>query len=270
MPQERRPLALVTGASAGLGREFAVQLAAAGFDLVLVARREERLRALAEELHARHGATCEVLPADLVNDAGVTRVVERIDAGPPEVLVSCAGFGTAGSIVRAPRAEQDALVRIHTLTTHRLAQAAVQGMAPAGHGAVIIVASVASYLRAPGSVNYSATKAFQRVYAEALAAEVRHRGIYVQAFCPGFVHTEMHVNFPETTRRVPGWLWMSATDVVRASLQAMRDRKPVVVIPGVLYKTAVLLLRYVPHWLSDGVISLNRRLRRSPSASPRP
>ncbi len=267
MAGDRRRTALVTGASAGLGREFAAQLAAARYDLVLVARREDRLRGLSADLTSRHGITCETIVADLATDDGVTRVVARLDAAPVDLLVSNAGFGTIGSIVRASREKQEAMLRLHVLATHRLVQAAVQGMAQAGGGAVIIVASVASYLAVPGNANYNATKAYQRFYAEALAREAAPRGIYVQALCPGFTRTEMHDDFDEARRRIPSWAWDSAPDVVRTSLDALRRRSPVVVVPGALYRLTVLLLRFLPRWLINGFTGTFRRVRRSKPAS---
>lgn len=254
-----RPVALVTGASAGLGREFATQLARRGFDLVLVARDEGRLSALGAELHDSTGTNVEVLAADLTVDADVSRVVERIDRQPVDVLVNNAGFGTRGSMVTTDRAGQEAMIRVHVLAANRLAQAAVQGMAPRGTGAVINVASVASFLVSPGNVNYNATKAWQRVFAEALAVESRDKGIYVQALCPGYTHTEFHQRGGMNKKRIPDWWWMNADHVVAESLDAMERGRPVVVVPGLGYKLAVLGLRFMPRWLWTALLSFRRK-----------
>lgn len=263
-----RQVALITGASTGLGREFAVQLAREGYDLVLVARNADRLRALSAELRQLHGTEAEVLCADLTSDGDVSKVVARIDQAPPDLLVNNAGFGTRGSLARASRNDQEAMIRVHVLAANRLAQAAVQGMVGRGRGAIINVSSVASWLTSPGNVNYSATKAWQRVFIESLSLELRSKGVYAQALCPGYTHTEFHQRGGIDKRRVPGWLWMSADRVVASSLRAVRRRWPVVVVPGVGYKLAVLLLRFLPRWLWRMVLSVWRGGRGSGARAP--
>lgn len=252
-----RPLAVITGASAGLGREFAVQLARDGFDLVLVARDGDRLRALASEL-ASTGARAEVLCADLSRDDDVARVVAHIDQTAVDMLVNNAGFGTRGSLARGERAGQESMIRVHVLAAHRLAQAAVEGMVKRGSGAIVNVSSIASFLTSPGNVNYTSTKAWQRVFAESLALEVGHKGVYVQALCPGYTHTEFHARGGMDKGRVPAWWWMSAPRVVAESLRAVRRRRPVVVVPGFGYKLAVFALRFMPRWLWRVVITTVR------------
>lgn len=261
-----RPLALVTGASAGLGREFARQLAREGYDLVLVARDTTRLQSLADELRSSSGATCEVVGADLSRDEDTTRVVERIDRGDIDLLVNNAGFGTKGSLVRTSREGQEKMLRVHVLAVHRLAQAAVQSMAPRGRGAIINVASTAGYLISPGNVNYTATKAWQRIYIESLDLEVRSRGIYVQALCPGYTRTEFHERGEMDMSRYPSWVWMSAASVVATSITALKRRSPVVVVPGVGYKAAILLAKVMPRWLMRWLIGSARRPRLADTA----
>lgn len=254
-----RPVALVTGASAGLGREFALQLARAGYDLVLVARDAARLEELAADLAARHGSSCEVLAADLARDDDTSRVVARIDASPIDLLVNNAGFGTRGSLARASREGQDAMIRVHVLATHRLTQAAVQSMVARESGAIITVSSTASFLTSPGNVNYTSTKAWQRLEIEALSMELRGKGVYVQALCPGYTRTEFHQRGRMDMSRYPAWAWMRAEDVVAASLRALRARRPVVVVPGLGYQLIVLLLRLLPAGLLRALVSRRRR-----------
>jgi short-subunit dehydrogenase len=243
-----RPVALITGASAGLGRTFAMQLAKLGYDLILVARDVTRLQEVAESVAAQHEVSAEVLPADLTRDEDVARIVSRIDNGPLDLLVNNAGFGTRGSLAKTPRETQEAMIRVHVLAAHRLAQAAVQGMVARGRGAIINVSSIASWLTSPGNVNYSATKAWQRIFVESLALEVEDRGVYVQALCPGYTHTEFHQRGGMDKHRIPGWWWLSADRVVADSLRAMQQQRPVVVVPGWGYKIAVLIIRYLPRW----------------------
>jgi short-subunit dehydrogenase len=257
------PVALITGASSGLGREFATQLARAGYDLVLVARDANRLQDLARDLNERFGSKSEVLPADLTSDSDVTRVVERIDRSPIDLLVNNAGFGTRSTLARTSRAGQEAMLRVHVLAAHRLAQAAVQGMVPRGSGAIINVASVASFLSSPGNVNYNATKAWQRAFIESLALELRGTGVYAQALCPGYTHTEFHHRLGVDKKRFPDWWWMDADRVVAESLRALRRRKPVVVVPGGGYKLAVLAARYLPKWSQRLIFSIRSPRRDS-------
>lgn len=247
--------ALITGATSGLGAAYARQLAREGHPLVLVARDIARLEASAAAFHREYGVRVEVLGVDLATDAGVDAVIARLEAGLDDdarfvgLLVNNAGFGTKGSIVSGDPAAQDAMVRLHVLAVHRLTQAALAPMARRGRGAIITVSSVASYLTSPGNVNYSATKAYQRIAMEALAPEVARRGIYVQAFCPGFTRTEFHARAEMTTGQIPRILWMEAEEAVASSLAALRRRAPTTVIPGLLNRTIVCLLRFMPRWV---------------------
>jgi short-subunit dehydrogenase len=224
-----------------------------------VARDGARLETVAGELAERYGIRAEVLPADLSRDDDASRVVARLDAAPVDVLVNNAGFGASGGLARAPREPQESMLRVHVLAVHRLTQAAVQSMVPRGSGAIITVSSVASYLTSPGNANYCSTKAYQRLYMETLALEVARRGIYVQALCPGFTHTEFHARAGVDKTRQPKWMWMEAERVVRESLSAMRRRGPVVVIPGLRYRLIVFLLRWLPKWLQNALARSYRR-----------
>ena len=264
----RRPVALVTGASAGLGREFAAQLAREGYDLVLVARDAGRLRALAQELRESSNADCEVLGADLSRDDDVSRVVERIDQSPIDLLVNNAGFGTRGSIARTSREDQERMIRVHVLAAHHLALAAIKPMVKSGRGSVINVSSIASWLTSPGNVNYSATKAWQRVFAESLSLETAARGVYVQALCPGYTRTEFHERGQMDMHHVPGWMWLSAERVVTESIRAVRRRRPVVVVPGLRYRAVTLVIRFLPRWCWRLLISAARGTRRSGAPAP--
>jgi short-subunit dehydrogenase len=244
-----RQVALITGASSGLGLAFARQLARQDHDLILVARDADRLNALARELADAFGVHSEVLASDLTRDDDVTRVVARIDRALPDILVNNAGFGTRRSLAKEARADQEAMIRVHVLAANRLAQAAVQGMVARGSGAIINVSSIASWMTSLGNVNYSATKAWQRVFIESLALEVEGKGVYVQALCPGFTRTEFHARGAMDMKHVPGWWWMSADSVVAASLRALHNRRPNVVVPGTGYKVAALIIRYLPTWM---------------------
>lgn len=259
MPTDNdRRIALITGATAGLGAEFARRLAERGHSLILVARNAERLAETSAALASAHGVEVETIAVDLATDAGVDHVVARLGHVPSiDILVNNAGFGTLGELFSADGGVQDEMVRLHVLAVHRLTQAALRGMVEAGRGTIITVSSVASYLTSAGNMNYCATKAYQRVAMEALSLEVGARGVYVQALCPGLTRTEFHQRASMRMDRIPNLLWMSAAAVVDASLSAMDVRGPTVVIPGFKNRAILAVLRLLPQRL----LSLGARMR---------
>jgi len=240
------PLALVTGASAGIGVTFARRLAQKGYGLILVARRRDRLESLARELGG-----AEWIQADLTQDADLRRVEERIASAPNlELLVNNAGFGTAGRFFEIPVDSQDQMHRLHILATLRLTHAALRAMVPRGKGGVINVSSVAGFGQSPGNVSYCATKTWMNSFTEGLDLELRSVGsaVRVQALCPGFTYSEFHDVLGMDRKRVPSWMWMQAEYVVEQSLAGLEQGK-VFVIPGGIYKSVVLLQRALPKWL---------------------
>ena len=141
------------------------------------------------------------------------------------------------------------MVRLHVLAPMRLTRAALPGPARAARGAVVNVSSVASFIFAAGSVNYCATKAYLTIFTEGLGAELAGTGVQVQALCPGFTRSEFHQRMGLDAGDIPGWMWLSATSVVKTSLAALDRARPVVCVPGIRYKLLVLLLRFTPRWL---------------------
>lgn len=253
-PPSDRPLAVVTGASAGLGRHFAEQLAERGFDLLLVARDAERLRALADDLSLRFGVTADPWPADLSRDEGMRALAEELAANPRvTVLINNAGFGTKGKLANRPVAEQATMLELHVMAPMLLTRAVLPGMIARRSGFIVTVASVASFTSSMGNVNYCATKAYQRIMMEGLALELDGTGVKVQALCPGFTVTEFHDRAAIPRSSIPSWLWMTAERVVTRSLDALFNDGPVVVIPGKRYQLLVLALRYVPNWMRRGL-----------------
>jgi short-subunit dehydrogenase len=233
--------ALITGASAGLGAEFARRLAAAGTGLVLSARRADRLDELARELRARHGVTVDVVPADLASEEGVRRLEQAVAADTAlDLLVNNAGYGGKTGFVKGDVAAHIDMARVHVEATLRLTKAALPGMIDRGRGAVINVASVAAFSPASGAM-YSGTKAFLVMFSENLQSEVRDKGILVQALCPGLTHTEFHAAAGMDLSTVPGMFWRTAEFVVRVSLRRLGGR--VVCIPGWENKTVAFLMR---------------------------
>ena len=264
-----RPLALVTGASSGIGAAFARRLAADGYDLALVARRKDRLEQLAGELQSQRGIRVDVLAADLTKDAEVKGVEEYIvAAGKLELLVNNAGFGTSGRFYESSLAGQDAMHRLHVLATVRLTHAALQQMTARGKGAIINVSSVAAYAPSPGSASYGATKAWMNSFTEGLYLDLKSAGVpvRVQAVCPGFTVTEFHDVLGSDRRAVPASWWMSAEKVVDASLKGLARGK-LIVVPGALYKFFVAVLRLLPRSIYRAFAARDTRKLRGKSGS---
>ncbi len=238
--------ALITGASSGIGAAFATQLAATGYDLVLVARRAERLQASAEDLSAKYGVAVTPLPADLATDDGITTVVDAISTrGDIGLLVNNAGFGTDGPYTDIDIGPQLAMLALHAEATMHTCRAALPHMKARGAGAVINVSSTAAWYPSNHNATYVATKAFLNGFSRALAIEMQGTGVKVQALCPGFTKTEFHdtEEYAGFDRGgLPGFMWMDAHEVVSASLAAL-ERGPVIVIPGWQYKILAAVLR---------------------------
>jgi short-subunit dehydrogenase len=258
-------LAVITGASSGIGAAFARALAGRGFDLVLVARRRERLEQLASELAAAHGIQAEPLGADLTDEAELKVVEDRIArAGSLDLLVNDAGFGTRGRFFEADLAGQDRMHRLHVLATMRLTHAALASMVPRARGAVINVSSVSGFIQAVGSTSYSATKCWMNSFTEGLYLELKSAGspVKVQALCPGFTLSEFHDVLGMDRKVIPARMWMRAEEVVARSLAGL-ERGELFVVPGWRYKLIVHLVPALPRFLRHPLlIYYGRRARR--------
>ncbi|MGI8331107.1 SDR family NAD(P)-dependent oxidoreductase [Actinomadura scrupuli] len=229
--------ALVTGASSGIGESMARTLADRGCDLVLVARREELLDGLADDLRGTRKVGVEVLAADLTDPAQLARVEERLRAEPVDLLVNNAGYGAFGAFAGIPLDDQLKEIDLNVTALVRLSYAALPGMIERGRGGVLNVASVAGFAPSPGSATYGATKAFVASFSESLHAEVRDAGVTVTALCPGFTRTD------EDT--AAGLLWLRRDDVARAGLDAVGAGRAQCV-PGMRYKAVMPALKLVP------------------------
>lgn len=258
-----RPLALITGASSGLGATFARALAARGYDLVLVARRRDRLEALAAELAAARNTKVEVLPADLTDDTDLRRVESRIaQIEDLALLVNNAGFGTLGAFWESDIEIQDKMHRLHVLATMHLSHAALRGMTARRRGAIINVSSVAGFMASPASVTYSSTKCWISSFTEGIYLALRSAGspVKVQALCPGFTVTEFHDVARMNRKSIPQWLWMRSEDVVEASLRGL-DSGKLFVVPGWFYKFIVLAMPALPRFIRNPLLIRSGRRR---------
>ncbi len=251
--------ALITGASAGLGAEFARQLAADGFSLVLVARDEQRLRGLADELADSRGAEIEVLPADLTDAADLERVAARVaDAGRPvDVLVNNAGFAVAEPFEASAIEDERRMHELLSWVPLRLAHAALPGMRSRRRGGILNVASLAG--RMP-SGSYAAAKAQLIVLSRSLHARYRRDGVTVTALLPGFVATEFHDRMGVSPDAVPEVAWADASAVVRDGLRGLRKRRGNVVSDW-RYRLAAPIIPLVPDRLSAGFGISSRQAR---------
>lgn len=236
--------ALVTGASSGIGEEFARQLAERGHDLTLVARRIDRLEALARSLRDDHHVTVTVLAADLRTAAGREPVAALLRATPPWLLVNNAGFGTRGRFVDLDPAREHDEVQVNVVALHELTAAVVRGNVETGAGAVVNVASTAGYQAIPHMATYAATKAFVLHFTEALAQELHGTGVRALALCPGSTRTEFE-DVAGVSDYFSKSLPMSAAAVVRSALRAL-DRGHAISVPGAHNQVLALSSRLVP------------------------
>lgn len=217
--------AVVTGASSGIGQAYAERLARDGHDLIVVARRRDRLDALAKRLTAAHSINVEVLAADLADPDQLATVERRVTESPAlDLLVNNAGFGAYMPFAKLPPDRAAALIHVHVMTTTRLARAALPAMIARAQGSIVNVASMLAFSASlppeplPHRVVYAATKAYLVAFSQGLATEVRASGVKVQALCPGIVATEFHI-----VQGAPGPLpgSMAPADVVAASLRGL-------------------------------------------------
>jgi short-subunit dehydrogenase len=246
-------MALVTGASSGIGTAVAREFASRGHAIGLVARREERLRSLATELATDHGVEAEVIACDLSEVEERDRLTQELRGSgrAVEVLVNNAGFGHQADFATSPTERMVGMVRINVEAVVDLTGRFLPGMVERGRGSVINIASTAAFQPLPGSAVYAASKSFVLSFSEAIRTELRGTGVSVTAVCPGPVRTEFTevAGVPGVEERTPGAFWMSAEDVARHAVDgAERDRR--VVVPGVLNRATALAGQHSPRGMA--------------------
>jgi short-subunit dehydrogenase len=230
-----RQIALITGASSGIGKAFALHYAAAGFDLVLVGRDVEQLTLVSEEVAAT-GATCQICIADLSVSDGVNSVLASCPQ--PDVVVANAGVTMAGRVGTREWADLEQMSYLLGIGVAQLLEGIVPAMTQRRSGDILIVSSIASLITMPNSVMYAASKSFVTAYGRSLAAETERFGVRVCVLCPGYVHTNLHerAGLSHLEKQVPRWMWISSETVVQAGIKGLR-RKKVVVVPGLVYRS---------------------------------
>jgi uncharacterized protein len=243
-----RAVVAITGASSGIGSVFAQKLAS-GHDLILVARRRDRLEDLAAQLSRAYGSQVEIMQADLTQDEDLFAVAERIANEPRlALLVNNAGFGTKGRFWESPLEPQEQMHRLHIIAPMRLSHAALRNMVPRDFGGIINVASVSAFVRTPAHASYSATKSWMTVFTESLYLELKsiRSNVAVQALCPGLTYSEFHDAMGVDRKSMASSaFWMTADQVVDASLDGLRRRK-LFVIPGWRYRLFTAIFSKLP------------------------
>jgi uncharacterized protein len=267
-----RTFVAITGASSGIGEAFARKLAP-GHDLILVARRADRLQQLSDNLSQTFGGRVEIIPADLTNETDVARVADRISGERHlALLINNAGFGTRGRFWDASLESQEQMHRLHVMATVRLTHSALRNMVPRDFGAIINVASVSSFVRSPGSTSYSATKSWMLAFTEGLQLDLSSidSKVLVQALCPGYTYSEFHDAAGMERYRLAGpAFWHTAEEVVDASIAGIRRRK-LIVVPGWRYRllTAIVPRLPVNLQLAVGRLGGNSRTEARPVLAP--
>ena len=246
----------MTGASAGIGRAFAEQLGGAGLDLVLVARRRDRLDQLASEIAKSTGVRVDVIAVDLVEPDAPARILRELGARPVDVLINNAGYGIPERFSDVPWERHAQFVQVMVTAMTHLTHLVLPGMLERRYGRIAQVASIAGLAPgAPTNTLYAASKAFLVRFTESLAAELHGTGVHVTALCPGFTRSEFHdvMGTRSAMSQVPEVAWQTSDDVAREGIAAL-ERGDVVYVTGRLNRWVTSALRHLPQQLVRNVM----------------
>lgn len=257
---------LVTGASSGIGEAFAEVFASRGFNLVLTARREDRLRAIADRLEGQYSVGAEVVPADLSRPEAPGELCAALAEGgiAVDALVNNAGYGMPGAYTASPWERHAAFLQVMVVAVAELTHRLLPPMIERGYGRIVNVASLAGLVPSPaGHTLYGASKAFMIRFSEALARETRPLGVHVTAVCPGFTYTEFHdVNgMRSEVSRLPRFMWMDARTVAEQGFDAVMGGAPICV-NGRLNSTIATAARLLPYRLLAAIARRTARTYR--------
>lgn len=246
----KKQLAVITGASGGIGLDLARNLAAMGYDLLLCARNREALESLCGELAATHKINCRYLAADLSETSGLQLLLQQLQDAEPEILINNAGFGTAGAFADSDAVLNAGMMQLNMVSLVQLCQAVIPGMRRRGSGYILNISSLAAFQPAPGLALYGASKSFVLPFSEAINHELKGTGVSVTASCPGPVDTGFHKRAGTEQSRFVRMGAKDSASVAREALKAMFSRKPVI-IHGWLNRVMVFSTRLVPRsWLA--------------------
>ena len=251
-------VALITGASSGIGEAIARRLALGKKNLAVVARRTDRLEALAGELSAKHGIDVHVIGADLDQAEAPQKIAAEIERRGLAVdwLINNAAFGTYGFFHALPIERELAEIRVNVMALVELTSRLLPGMLARRRGAVINISSVGAFMPGPGFATYAATKAFIVSFTDSLAIELRGTGVDVLCVCPGPTRTEFHSHIDFDTKKFPDYLWMTADNVAEEAVRAVG--KKTLVVNGSMTRVIKAVMAILPRWavlkLSDGVM----------------
>jgi len=257
--QQKRPVTLITGASAGIGAALAHEFAAHGHELVLVARREQTLDALADAIAGKGAARPTVLPADLRRDDAAQAIAAGLERRgvEPDVVVNNAGFGLVGMADTLDRAEQLAMIDVNARVLTELSLAFIASL-ERRRGGILNVASIAAFMPGPGMAVYYASKAYVLSFSEALHRELKPKGVRVTALCPGPVPTEFQARAGMRDDALPGFLTRSAEQVASDGYRGLMHGRRVV-IPGAANRAVTMALRLAPRGLLLDLIARQQR-----------
>jgi short-subunit dehydrogenase len=268
------PTALITGATSGIGAEYARRLAADGYNLIITGRRETKIKTFADNLSQTYNCNAEVFLVEFSDSMQLDNFIARIKDQDIHLLVNNAGFGTTKFFHEEPIKLQEEMVATHILAPIKIIYAILPGMIERGTGVIINVSSSGAFLPSPKTVTYSGTKAFLVAFTESLHMELEGTGVQVQVVCPGLTKTDMHARLgipEETTADWGPFRWILPQEVVDCSLQCLRKKK-VLCLPGRMNRMQVFMRRLIPEALyykttsrmflkygwTDGKQSINR------------
>lgn len=251
MDANERKTALITGATSGIGAEYARRLAVDGYNLIVTGRREAKIKALAEELSQAYGSNVEVILVELSDHVRVGELIESIKDREIDLLINNAGFGTVKFFHQEPFESQEKMIEAHIIAHMKLIHAILPKMIKKGAGAIINVSSSGAFLPSPKTVTYSGTKAFLVAFTESLHLELEGTGVQVQVVCPGLTKTDMHTRLGIPEEATADWgpfKWISPGEVVECSMRCLKKKK-VLCLPGQLNRMQVFMRRLVPEAL---------------------